>query len=206
MPKNLSKELLERLEQQKADDRPPLQMNYFVSIHWTLDGTEEQDTHKCYSTFHTPVKMDGNLYNGKEILLDFNEEAEQGFVMSSDHLIYGASCGFRVFDSEGIASRIVRTANERQDFPSIHFDAWMHFSGDSSEIESLAYGEKVFSSFVTRLELQKDKLLRPVAKVWGGHAGIVASRTGSNSGKAASVLGRPMRLGARVTRLLSESG
>ena len=204
MPRNLSKELLERFEQHKIDGRLLLPSNYFVSVHWALDGKEEQDTHRCYSTLNKTVKMDGNLYPGKEILLDFNEESERGFVMSSEHLIYGASCGFRIFDSEGIASRIVRRANERQDFPTIHFDAWIHFSDDSSEIERLVYGYKVFSGFATRIELQEDEHRCSIAKVWGGHAGIIASKTGSNSGKAASVVERLIPLDARFSRMLSE--
>ena len=205
MPKNLSRELLDRLEQQKGDDSPPLPLNYFVSIHWTLDGHGERRAHRCYSTFGVPVTMDGNRYTGKNVLLDFDERTDQGSVMSIDHLIYGASCGFRVFDSEGLASRIVRIANERHDFPPIHFDTWMHFSDDVEEIESLVYGEKIFSGFTTRIELQKDVHRRLIAKVWGGHEGIVASKTGSNAGLAASVLGRPIPLGGRASQLLSRA-
>ena len=205
MSKNLSKELLERLEQYKVNERASLPMNYFVSVYWSFDGKEGQKTQRWYSTLRAPVKMDGNFYTGKDVLLDFNEESEQGFVMSSDDLIYGASCGFRVFDSEGLANEIVRTANKRKDFPSIYVEAWIHFSDDGSEIESLVYGEKVFSGFATRIELQKDDIRRNIAKVWGGHAGIVASKVGNNSGKAASVLGRGVPLDVPVSRSFPES-
>lgn len=204
MSRSLSKELLERFEQHKTDDRVLLPSNYFVSVHWALDGKEEQDTHRCYSTLNKPVKMDGNLYSGKEILLDFNEESERGFVMNSEDLIYGASCGFRVFDSGGLASRIVKGANKREDFPSTYIEAWIHFSDDASEIESLVYGKKVFSGLATRIELQEDEHRCSIAKVWGGHAGIIASKTGSNSGKAASVVERLIPLDARFSRMLSE--
>ena len=204
MSRSLSKELLERFEQHKIDDRILLPRNYFVSVHWALDGKEEQDTQRCYSTLNKTVKMDGNLYPGKEILLDFNEESERGFVMNSEDLIYGASCGFRVFDSERLASGIVARANKRQDFPSTYIEAWIHFSDDISEIESLVYGKKVFSGFATRIELQKDAHRCSIAKVWGGHAGIVASKTGINSGNAASVRERLLPLNARFSRLLSE--
>ena len=47
--------------------------------------------------------MRGHFYSGKTCLLDFNEKSERGFVMASDDLVYGASCGFRVFDDEGLA-------------------------------------------------------------------------------------------------------
>lgn len=205
MPKNRSRELRERLEQQKGDDLPPLPVNFFVSIHWPLDGDGERSAHRCYSTFGVPVTMDGNRYTGKDVLLDFDEQTDTGFMLSSDHLIYGASCGFRVFDSEGLASRIVGIANERHDFPPIHFDAWMHFSDDVAEIESLIYGENIFSGFATRIELQKDIRYRPIAKVWGGHEGISASKTSSNIGVATSALGRPIPLGEGISRLLSRA-
>ena len=124
--------------------------------------------------------------------MDFDEESDQGFIMSQDDLIYGASCGFRVFDSEDLVHRIVMTANKRQDFLPHFAEAWIHFSDGAKEIESLLYGKMFFGGHVTRIELQKDANGRRIAKVWGGHAGIVVSKTRHNTGKAASVLGRPI--------------
>ena len=135
--------------------------------------------------------MNGSFYTGMNPLLDFNEETDQGFVMNSEHLIYGASSGFRVLDCEGLASRIVKAVNETRHFPSLHFDVWMHYSDDAEEIESLLYGSWMFSGFVTRIELQQDERRRPIAKVWGGHAGILASKVQPIAETAASVLVHP---------------
>ena len=132
--------------------------------------------------------MDRNQFTGKDVLLDFNEQKDRGFVMSSDHLIYGASCGFRVYDSEGSAGAIVKTVKEKQHFPPVYIDAWQHISDDAAEIESLIYGIWLFSGFATRIELQLDDRSRPIAKVWGGHKGIVVSKTSNNPNMAASVL------------------
>lgn len=188
MPKKLSIELAERIKKQKNNSKFPLPVNYFVSTHWALDQESNQSTHRCYSTFNIPVTMDRNHFTGKDLLLDFNECKDQGFVMTSDHLIYGASCGFRVYDSEGLAQAIVKTANEKQDFPLVYIDVWKHISDDAVEIESLVYGMWLFSSFATRIELQLDDYGNPVAKVWGGHKGIIASKTRNDSNTATSVL------------------
>ena len=148
--------------------------------------------------------MDGNFYSGNEGILDFDEESDQGFMMSEDDLIYGAACGFRVFDSEDLAHKIVVTANQRQAFPPIFVEAWIHFSDNAKEIESLLYGEMLFGGHVTRIELQKDANGRRIAKVWGGHAGVVVSKTRHNTGTAASVLGRPISWSTRFNKLLRE--
>ena len=145
--------------------------------------------------------MDGHCYSGKHALLDFNENKDAGFVMSSDHLIYGASCGFRVLDDDGLAARVVSTVNHRGVFPTIFVDAWRHFSIDAEEIASLVYGYKVFGGFVTRIELQSDKRGRTVAKVWGGHEGIAVSKTRVNTGSTASALRLPIACSERVAKL-----
>ncbi len=188
----LSAELRQRLDGQQGDNPPPLPMNFFVNVRWALDGDSEKTTRRFYSTFGHPVTMDGKFYSGNEGLLDFNEESDQGFIMSQDDLIYGASCGFRVFDGEGLIHRIVMTANKRQDFLPHYVEAWIHFSDDAKEIESLLYRKMLFGGHVTRIELQKDANGRRIAKVWGGHEGIVVSKTRHNTGMAASVLGRPI--------------
>lgn len=118
--------------------------------------------------------MDGGFYNADDnVLLNFDEDS--GFVMSSANLIYGASCGFRLFDKEGLARRAVLKSKEGGYFESCYFEVWLHFSEDAKEIESLVYGEKIFSGHATRIELQYDEKNRNIAKVWGGHQGIVAS-------------------------------
>ena len=188
----LSAELRQRLDGQKGDNSPPLPMNCFVTVRWTLNSDDEETTRRCYSTFGRPVIMNGKFYSGNEGLLSFNEESDREFIMNEDNLIYGASCGFRVFDSEGLIHRIVMTANKRQDFLPHFVEAWIHFSDDAKEIESLLYGKMLFGGHVTRIELQKDANGRRIAKVWGGHAGVVVSKTRHNTGTAASVLGRPI--------------
>lgn len=203
MPKKLSEELLKRLQQHGGENESSLPINYFVTVDWPLDGSGDKRMRRCYSTFEMPVTMDGYNYTEKNTLLDFNERTEKGFVMSSDHLIYGASCGFRVFDSENLASRIVNSASETQNFPPIRFEAWLHFSNDTKEIESLVYGDKVFSSYATRLEMQMDGHGRRIVKVWGGHEGIVVSKTYGNSDMVASVVERRISLRAHMPKLLS---
>ncbi|MDE0411243.1 MAG: hypothetical protein OXI37_03400 [Gammaproteobacteria bacterium] len=188
MPKKLSKELAERIKEQKNDSKLPLPVNDFVSVNWALNQESNQSTHRCYSTFKIPVTINKNHFTGEDLLLDFDERKDQGFVMTSDHLIYGASCGFRVYDSEGLVQAIVKTANEKQDFPLIYIDVWKHISDDAAEIESLVYGIWLFSGFATRIELQLDDHGNPIAKVWGGHKGIVTSKTHNDSNVAASVL------------------
>ena len=148
--------------------------------------------------------MDGNRYEGRDRLLDFNEKKDDnGFVMSKDDLICGASCGFRVFDSEGLAQDVVASANARWDFPTIYCEAWMHLSDDADEIEGMHYGLMAFGGHATRIELQSRPDGR-IAKVWGGHEGVVASRSGSDAPNAASALGRPLTWSRRVLRLLRE--
>ena len=172
----LSAALQQRLEGQRGDNPPPLPINGFVAVRWVLDGDEET-ARRCYSTFGRPVTMNGNFYSGNKGLLSFNEESDREFIMNEDNPIYGASCGFRVFDSEGLIHRIVMTANKRQDFLPHFVEAWIHFSDDAKEIESLLYGKMLFGGYVTRIELQKDANGRRIAKVWGGHAGVVVSKT-----------------------------
>ena len=96
----------------------------------------------------------------------------------------GASCGFRVFDEDGLAARVVKAANRRGNFPNMYADVWMHFSLDTEEIASFLYGQWVFGGFVTRIELQQDKLGRAVAKVWGGYQGIAVSKIRSDTTSA----------------------
>lgn len=146
--------------------------------------------------------MDGVHYTGDNLLLDFNEQSDRGFVMSSDHILYGASCGFRVFDGDGLVGRIVRYANAMGGFPAIRCDVWMHFSDDVMEVASLEYGKKLFAGFVTRLEV-REKGGRPVATVWGGHQGIVASKNRGVGGMAASAWEYPVPLELPISVLRS---
>ena len=186
--RKISPELHKRLQQDRSDNSPPLPAHWFVNVHWNLEADNEASGQGRYSTFTRPVTMNGSFYTGKNRLLDFNEETDQGFVMNSEHLIFGASSGFRVPDCHGLASRTVRAVNKTRYFPSLHFDVWMHYSDDAKEIESLLYGLWMFSGFVTRIELQQDDRGRPIAKVWGGHAGIVASKIQPIAEKAARFL------------------
>ena len=192
MPDRVTQELMERLQEGSVQGRP-LAVNYFVNVDWTEDGQRVRSIPLCYSTLETGVTMDGNHYPGKNVLLDFNELTDQGFVMSSEHVIYGASCGFRVCDSAGAAGRIVRTANKNRAFPAIYCEVWKHFSSDVEEIESGKYGMKLFAGLLTRIELQTEKG-RSVAKVWGGHRGIVVSKDAKNTNVAANAWDYPVPL------------
>ena len=108
--------------------------------------------------------------------------------MSSEHIIYGASSGFRMLDDDGFARRLVRAANERSYFPSVFFNTWIHFSCDAGEIESLRYGKWMFSGHATRIEIQTDESSRPIAKIWGGHQGVIVSKSQGVNKAAASVV------------------
>ena len=181
-----SQELKERLKE--GNESSHLPVNYFVCVHWPSVDSERQTTTRCYSTFPHPVTMRGCHYSGKHLLLDFNEKSERGFVMSSEHIIYGASSGIRIFDDEGFARRLVRVTKERSYFPSMFFNTWMHFSCDAAEIESLRYGKWTFSGHATRIEIQTDESSRPVAKIWGGHQGVIVSKAQGVNKAAASVV------------------
>lgn len=206
MPKDLTKELQARLAAQRGKNPPPLPVNQFVTVHWPSEGEtgDEVTGRRCYSTFDRPVSMGGRFYSGQDRLLDFNQKSESGFVMTSDDLIYGASCGFRVYDDEGLASRVVETANARNDFPSVFAEVWTHLSDDPDEVRSLLYGEMAFGGHITRIELQADEDGRRVAKVWGGHEGIAVSKGSPPVAKAASALGRRISWGQRVAQLLQD--
>ena len=188
MPKELSKELKERLATQGGNCQSPLPVNQFVTVHWPLDG--EATERRCYSTFDRPVSMGGWFYSGKNRLLDFNEDSDRGFVMTSDDLIYGASCGFRIVDDECFAAGVVYRANAGDDFPPVFAEVWIHFSDEPDEIQSLLYGALEFGGLITRIELQECKGGKRIAKVWGGHQGIAVSKERKNMAKAASAFGR----------------
>ena len=126
--------------------------------------------------------------------------------MSSDHMIYGPSCGFRVLDDEGLAERTVRTANRRGDFPAMFVEVWWHFSIHPDEIASLLYGERLFGGYVTRIELRSDEREGRVAVVWAGYEGIAVSRDRANAGTAASALERPLAFGEGVADFLRQRG
>ena len=136
--------------------------------------------------------MDGHFYSGKHSLLDFNEKTDTGFVMSEDHLIYGASCGFRILDVDDLAAQVVKATNRRGDFITMFVQVWMHYSLDTEEIATLLYGERLFGGFVTRIELRSDERGRATAKVWGGHQGIAVSKNRPNTGSVASALWHPV--------------
>ena len=192
MTGRLTQELTERLKKRGTQDHP-LPANYFVNVDWAEDEQSVRRMPICYSTLKTGVVMDGNHYPAKNVLLDFNELTDQGFVMSSDHVIYGASCGFRVLDSDGAARRVVRTANKKRAFPAIYCEVWKHFSDDLEEIESGEYGMKLFAGLLTRIELQKERE-QSVAKVWGGHRGIVVSKDSRSTNLAANAWDYPVPL------------
>ena len=192
--RKLTPELRRRLEHKEGNNVPPLSVNWFVDMRWDLNADSKEHAQRCYSTLSRPVTMNGSFFSGMNTLLDFNEETDQGFVMNSEDLIYGASSGFRVLDYEGLASNIVRVVNETHRFPFLHFDVWMHYSQDAEEINSLLYGVWMFSGFVTRIESQEDERCRPIAKVWGGHAGVLASKIQPIAETAASVLAHPNSL------------
>ena len=187
--REVSAELRERLEAQRGENAPRLPVSSFVWVAWPLHPNRKTTARRCYSTLDFAVTMDGKLYDGKNRLLDFNEKDDRRpFVMNSDHLYYGASCGFRVFDAEGLAGKFVTAANARREFPAIYCEAWLHFSEDAKEIESLRYGKMVFGGHVTRIELQEDTNGRSIAKVWGGHEGLTASMSRPHTAAAASVV------------------
>ena len=192
MPDRVTQKLMERLQEGSAQGHPH-PVNDFVNVDWTEDGERVRRMPICYSTLRTGVTMDGNHYPAKNVLLDFNELTDKGVVMSSDHVIYGASCGFRVFDSDGAAGRLVRTANKKRAFPAIYCEMWRHFSGEVEEIESGEYGVRLFAGLLTRIELQTERG-RPVAKVWGGHRGIVVSKDARNTNVAANAWDYPVPL------------
>lgn len=189
--RKVSAELRERLNAQRGTNPPPLPVSRFVWLAWPLDAHGGNTVKRCYSTLDFAVTMDGNRYEGQDRLLDFNEkEDERPFVMSRDHLFYGASCGFRVYDGEGLARYVVTGAKARGDFPAIYCEAWLHFSEDPKEIESLRYGMMVFGSHITRIELQEDAVGRRIAKIWGGYEGVAVSKSLPDTAAAASVVGR----------------
>ena len=200
MPKELSKELKARLAAQRGNCLSPLPVNQFVTVHWPLDGGAGDDAteHRCYSTFDRLISMGGWFYSGKNRLLDFNEESDSGFVMTSDDLIYGASCGFRVVDDEGLAAGVVYRANARDDFPPMFAEVWTHFSDEPDEVQSLLYGKIDFGGFITRIELQESEGGKRIAKVWGGYQGIAVSKERTNMAKAASAVGLRVSLNRRV--------
>ena len=117
--------------------------------------------------------------------------------MTSDDLIYGASCGFRVVDDEGLAAGVVDRANARDDFPLVFAEVWTHFSDDPDEVQNLLYGEMQFGGFITRIELQESEGGKRIAKVWGGYQGIAVSKERTNMEKAASAFGRRVADSAR---------
>lgn len=204
--RELSEELRERLEGQRGEKRTPLPISYFVTVDWPLDGQAEDTARRCYSTLGISVKMDGNRYEETNRLLHFEEENEDaGFVMSRDDRRYGASCGFRVMDNEGLARNTVATANTKREFPTIWCEAWVHFSDIVDEIESLRYGLMVFGGHLTRVELHSKPDGVEMAKVWGGHEGIVTSRARPDLNESASALGRPLSWSRRVSRLIQQS-
>lgn len=190
MPKRLSPELRERLENCRGGN--PLPSNYFVLVHWPCGIGRENGTTKAYSTFKHPVTINGTGYTGKAVLLDFDGKSSKGFVWSSDDLYYGASCGFRVLDEDDLIRRQVQKANRTGIFPEVYIRVWLHFSDDAGEIHSGVYGDQLFAGFATRIEMQTEDKGTAVAKVWGGHEGIVISRTAPNSNSATSVVRRPI--------------
>ena len=187
----LSPELHERLKEDK--EGLAASAHYFVCVHWPSHDEERKGASRCYSTFPHSVTMRGHHYSGQHTILDFNGKSDKGFVMSSEHLIYGASSGFRIFDDDGFAGSIVRVVKERSYFPSVFFDAWVHFSCDAKEIESLRYGKWLFSGHATRIEMQSAECSRPVAKVWGGHRGVLVSKSRPVSKNLASVVTQVQR-------------
>ena len=200
--RELSPELRERLSDQRDDKASPLPVSQFVRVEWPLDGDGEETVRRCYSTLTFEAMMDGNRYRAEDLLLDFNNVAGAGgFVMNQDHLIYGASCGFRIVDSEGLAGKVIAKAHQNLVFPAIYCEVWWHFSEALEEIESLRYGLMMFGSFVTRIELQEDKSGRSVAMVWGGYEGIARSKTREDTSRAASVVNYrvPIRAFARMS-------
>ncbi len=203
--RDLSDELRERLAGQPDGNSPPPPVNYFVLVEWPLDADGEETARRCYSTVAFQVMIDGNCYGADQRLLQF-EDTGGGFVTSSDHYVYGASCRFHVPDGEGLVRQTVDRANERRDFPIIHCEAWMHFSEDAKEIEGMRYGVMAFGGHVTRLELRRDANSGRSAKVWGGHEGVVLAKSRPDTATTASVVGRPLSWSSRVDKLLRQAG
>lgn len=186
-----SAELRERLEAQRGTNPPPLPVSRFVWVAWPLDVHGQETVKRYYSTLDFAVTMHGNRYDGEARLLDFNEKDDvRPFVMRTDHLLYGASCGFRVYDDAGLARNVVTGAKATGAFPAIYCESWLHFSEDRKEIESLRYGEMVFGSHITRIELQEDSAGKKIAKVWGGYEGVAISKAKPDTPSAASVVAR----------------
>ena len=104
----------------------------------------------------------------------------------------GASCCFRVFDNDGLIAGHVRRANRTGIFPEVYIQVWLHFSDDAREIDSMVYGDQLFGGFATRIELDNDARGSAVAKIWGGHEGIAASKLRVDAEASASVVGRIM--------------
>ena len=191
MVRKISAELRERLQAQRGDNPATLPVSRFVWVAWPFNANRAKTVKRCYSTLDFAVTMDGKRYEGENRFLDFNEEKdERPFVMCKDHLLYGASCGFRVYDGEGLAQNVVAGANATGNFPAIYCEAWLHFSEDGKEIESLCYGKMVFAGHITRIELQEDADGRNIAKVWGGYEGVAVSKARPDTASAASVIGR----------------
>ena len=190
MPKKLSSQLRERLENHQAEH--PLPSNYFVLVHWPQLNRLQRGTTKTYSSFKHPVTMHGTAYTGRDALLDFNGNSGKGFVWTSDNLYYGASCGFRVFDEDDVIQGHVQKANRTGVFPRVYIRVWLHFSEDCDEINSGVYGDLLFDGLATRVEIQSENEDKPVAKVWGGHEGIVVSRSAPISDASASVIQQPI--------------
>ena len=189
--RNVSAVLRERLEAQRGTNPPPLPVSRFVWVAWPLDAHGQKTVKRCYSTLVFAVTMNGDRYDGEARLLDFNEkDDERPFVMCTDHLLYGASCGFRVYDGEGLARNVVTVAKATGEFPAIYCESWLHVSEDPAEIESLRYGALVFGGHITRIELQEDSAGRKIAKVWGGYEGVAVSKARPDTQSAASVVVR----------------
>ena len=68
----------------------------------------------------------------------------------------------------------------------------------------MVYRVMAFGGHITRIELYASRHGRKVANVWGGHQGIVASKGGTKRGNGASILGRRIAWGQRITDLLRE--
>ncbi len=204
--RQVSAELRERLEAQKDKDARPPPTSSFVRVEWPLD-TERKDTlRRCYSTVPFTVTMQRNRYEAGNQLLDFNEgEGEHLFVMREDDGHYGASCGFRVLDDEGLAQKVVRRANTSKEFPVIYCEAWWHVSTDAKETESLRYGMMIFGGCVTRVELQEDTNGKQVAKIWGGHEGVAVSKARPPTTAAASAVECRITWKRRTDRLFRRS-
>lgn len=201
--RKVSEELRERLTAQRGENKLSLPISRFVRVEWPLDADGSETAQRYYSTVVVPVTMDGNLYRAEDRLLEFEDGGEgDRFLENSDHLIYGASCGFHIPDGEGLARQAVARANERRDFPAIYCEAWLHFSDEADEIKSMLYGMMVFGGHATRIELRNDADGGRSAMVWGGHDGVVLAKSKPDTRTTASVLGRPLSWSGRVDRLL----